>query len=157
MTLALPILMNHDASKPIGSFVDGHVVLREGHEIAEPALARIFGNGGFSFVPADSFVVDGVRYLRRFMIHEFSVTADQLTPIEVAERECVECRAAPCDRPCARVVGSPEEEADRLRDRSECTIETARELIERFGNADAAERHLLERMVGARAPTKERA
>lgn len=71
-----PVLLNHDATKPIGwvaASEDGTLLFEVAPSvpaITHESMFEIFGGAGFQVL--EGHVEDGVEYVRRARIHEFS-------------------------------------------------------------------------------------
>lgn len=70
---AVPILLNHDHTKPIGVFEAGVVTFLPDHRPTKEEFFTIFGNVGFR--PLESFVDrNGTVRIGMAEIHEFSIS-----------------------------------------------------------------------------------
>lgn len=68
---AVPILLDHDHTKPIGVFEAGIVTFLPDHRPTREEFFSIFGNVGFRLM--ESFIgSDGIQRIGTAEIHEFS-------------------------------------------------------------------------------------
>lgn len=74
---AVPILLNHDHTKPIGVFEAGVATFVPDHRPTKEEFVSIFGNVGFS-VLEKVIEADGTVRIGRAEIHEFSCLAAEV-------------------------------------------------------------------------------
>lgn len=92
MTRDIPFLLNHDAAKPIGIWGrDGIGEFNPDQRITREMLFEMLGGAGVRIL--ESFLEDGVIYVRAFEIMEFSLVNLPAMPNLNLESQFNECRA----------------------------------------------------------------